>query len=277
MKLPRLITSAQNSKIKLLNRLRTKRGRQEEARFVIDHQRDLQRARQQGYEIDFLLYSPQQVDSAALPPGQAFALAPKLLERVSYRQNPDGLVAVMHSKPPQGPDALQRHAIASALVLIDLRVPGNIGALLRSADAADMDAIMLVDSALDVYNPNIIRSSTGACFRNRIFHLNAEQLLAWLNAAKPQVIAGDVAGEKRLYDIEFRQPTAILLGAEDQGLGQRWLDVADIRASIPMAGRVCDSLNVSVSGAIFMYEFFRQRQLRLERSVFLQTQTRDRD
>ncbi len=258
MKPPPPITSAQNSKIKLVQRLRSKRGRAAEARFVIDYERDLRRALQQGYRIDTLLYCPDSVDITAFPPSDAYALSPRLLERASYRQNPGGIIAIMRSKPPLGMAQLQQQTIRSALILVNLRVPGNIGALLRSADAAALDAVMLVDTALDIYNPNIIRSSAGACFRGHIYQLESEPLIAWLNAGGFQIVAADVTGRQSLYDVDFRQPCAIALGAEADGLDQRWRDAAHALAAIPMAGRLADSLNVSVSGALFMYERYRQ-------------------
>ena len=255
------ITSAQNSKIKLVNRLRTKRGREAEARFVIDYERDLRRALRLGYQIDYLLYCPELTSLADYSDYEAHELSPRLLARASYRQNPDGIIAVMHSREAKGLEALYATPIEKALILVNLRVPGNIGALMRSADASALDAVILVDSALDLYNPNIIRSSTGACFRENIFQTKCDDVIVWLRKGGFQSVTADVEGNCSIYDIDFRGKSAIVLGAEDQGLDSGWINVADLRARIPMAGRVTDSLNVSVSGAIFMYELYRQRQL----------------
>ncbi len=258
---PLLITSAQNSKIKLVNRLRSKRGRQSEARFVIDYERDLRRALQQGYDIDFILYCPD------LPPApdyrgiEAHQVTPSLLKRVSYRDNPDGIIAIMRSKPAKELAQLEVAEIQHAIVLVDLQVPGNIGALLRTADAADIDAIILVDTALDLYNPNVIRSSTGACFLDNIYQLSSEEALAFLTKEGFQILAADVAGGRMLYDVNFRPKSAIALGSEDQGLSPDWINRADQCVRIPMEGVISDSLNVSVTGALFMYELYRQKQL----------------
>ena len=258
---PLLITSAQNSKTKLVNRLRSKRGRQSEARFVIDYERDLQRALQQGYDIDFILYCPALSPAPDYLGSEAHQVTPSLLKRVSYRENPDGMIAVMRSKPAKDLAQLEAAEIHHAIVLVDLQVPGNIGALLRTADAAGIDAIILVDTALDLYNPNVIRSSTGACFLDNIYQLNSEEALGFFTKAGFQIVAADVAGGRTLYEVDFRAKSAIALGTEDQGLSRDWINRADQCVRIPMAGAVSDSLNVSVSGALFMYELYRQKQL----------------
>lgn len=255
-----LITSAQNSKIKLVNRLRSKRGRQREGRFVIDYQRDLRRALQQGYEIDFLLYCPDLIPAPDCGPIETCQVTPQLLKRISYRENPAGLIAVLRGRPAKALPQMQATVVHHAIALVGLSVPGNIGALLRSADAADIDAVILVDTALDLYNPNIIRSSTGACFRDHIFQLSSAEALAFLRREGFQIVAADVAATPAHYELDFRPKSAVALGSEDQGLPREWIDRADQIARIPMSGAVSDSLNVSVSGAIFMYEMYRQKR-----------------
>ena len=251
------ITSANSSRLKLVKRLRGKRGREAESRFVIDYARDLRRALDLGYQADFLLYSAEMGADISAIDCETHGITPQLLKRFSYRENPDGVLAVMRSQPPRGRAQLAEADINTALAMVDLRVPGNIGALMRSADASGMDAIMLVDCALDLYNPNIIRSSTGACFLDNVYQLSSAEAMAWLRSAGLSIVAADVAGE-RLYDSDFAPKTAIALGAEDSGLNAFWLENAHRRARIPMAGRVADSLNVSVSGAIMMFELQRQ-------------------
>lgn len=257
-----LITSAQNSKIKLVNRLRGKRGRQQEARFVIDYERDLRRALQQDYLIEFILHCPELAPLPDLYDAEIHQVTPDLLKRASYRENPDGMIAVMRSKPAKGLSELREVRIVQALVLVALQVPGNIGALLRTADAAGIDAVILVDVALDLYNPNIIRSSTGACFRDNIFQLSGGEALTFLERDGFQIAAADVAGERSLYELDFRAKSAIVLGAEDRGLPRDWVTAADDVLRIPMQGTISDSLNVSVCGAILMYELYRQTRHR---------------
>ncbi len=255
------ITSPQNSKVKLVNRLRSKRGRETEKRFLIDHQRDLRRALGQGYCIDFLLYCPDLVSPDDLPDSEVHELSADLLKRVSYRENPSGIVAVLHSGENRGSAELEAAEVNTAIVMVDLRVPGNIGALLRSADATALDAIILVDTSLDLYNPNIIRSSTGACFLDNIFLLSSEQAISYFKRGGFQIVSADPQGKKSIFEVDLCRKTAIVLGTEDSGLSPVWSENADSLVRIPMASRVTDSLNVSVTGAVFMYELYRQRQV----------------
>ena len=167
------ITSEQNSKIKLVKRLRSKRGRANARRFLIDYERDLRRALDCGYTIDYLLHCPDIAAAPSLDAVEIHQVTPQLMKRISYRENPDGMVAVMHSRPTKGLHDFGESPPGQVLVLVNLSVPGNVGALLRTADAAAIDAVILVDSALDLYNPNVIRSSTGACFRDNVYKLNS--------------------------------------------------------------------------------------------------------
>lgn len=257
------ITSPQNSKVKLINRLRSKRGREQENLFVIDYERDLDRAIAQGYEIEFLLYCPSVADESALAEfsnTQIYEVSEQVLNKVSYRENSTGIVAVLKAMQTKGLSDLEQASIQNAIGLVDLRKPGNIGALLRTADATGFDAILLVDMSLDLYNPNIIRSSTGACFLDNIYQLDSASTIQYCQSNDIQIISAYVTGNQTLYDVDFRQKTAIMLGTEDKGLDQQWIENSDYLVQIPMAGRISDSLNVSVSGAIFMYEALRQRQ-----------------
>ena len=258
------ISSQNNARVKLAKRLRGKRARQLEGRFLIENRRDLQRALGQGFAIDFALFCPEVAgqDPGFCPPSTpAFEVSPQILAQLSYRQNPSGFVALMRSQPQRGLRELESAAMDTALVLDDLRVPGNIGALMRSADAAGIDAIVLVDSALDLYNPNIIRSSTGACFADSIYHLSGREALDVFRERGFQLIAADARADAAFYEIDFRRKTALILGAEDRGLRAIWRESCDALARIPMSGRLADSLNVSVCGAIFMVEMRRQRDL----------------
>lgn len=256
------ITSLQNTKVKLVNRLRSKRGREQEGLFVIDYERDLERAIQQGYEVEFILYCPAIADESILestPDTSIYEVSQQIMDKVGYRENSTGIVAILRSKPIKGLTELQQATVQHALGFVDLQKPGNIGALLRTADATGFDAILMVDMSLDLYNPNIIRSSTGACFLDNIYQLDTPTTINYCQSNQLQIVAAYVDGDKTLYDVNFRQKTAIMLGTEDKGLNQQWVDNCDHLVNIPMDGRISDSLNVSVSGAIFMYEALRQR------------------
>ena len=255
------ITSLQNAKVKLANKLRTRRWRDREMRFVIDDLRDLQRAVALGYTIDFVFVESQFGDIDLPAAAQVYIVSSDVLAKVSYRDNPSSIVAVMHRKSDKTGDQLGEMTAAAVLGLVDLRKPGNIGALLRTADAAGFGAVFLIDTSLDIYNPNVIRSSTGACFLDNIFQVTSGEALRFFRANNYTVVAARPDGGKDLFAIQVTRPAAVILGTEDQGLSPFWLEHSDQTISIPMSGQVSDSLNVSVSGAIIMYEIYRQQHV----------------
>lgn len=258
--MPELITSLQNPRVKLLRRLRDKRDREREGRFVIDSIRDLGRALACGLTPDFVLVCPQELreDLPDLPAGSVIHVTPDVMEKVSYRDNPEGVAAVMVTPAKFGAGALDNVPDAPILGLVSLNKPGNIGALLRTADAAGFRSIFLIDCALDVYNPNIIRSSTGAVFLGNIYTLTSEEAQSFFTSRGVQVIGTHLHAAKSAYDVIYQPKMALLMGTEDVGLDDSWLPHCDAQVIIPMAGQLADSLNVSVAGAILMYEVLRQ-------------------
>jgi RNA methyltransferase, TrmH family len=263
------ITSFQNPKIKQFRKLRERGERDRQRRFVIDDSRDLVRALDCGYEIDYGLYCADLDQGGGdildrIADGSIYEVPRAIMEKASYRQNPSPVVVVMKQPPLPDLNAPVLRIVSSnevsILVLVDLCKPGNIGALLRTADAAGFTTILLVDTALDIYNPNVIRSSTGACFLGNIYTASTAEALHLLREGECSIIAAAVMGDCSLFDVDFRGKIAVVLGTEDRGLDDTWLSAADHLVRIPMSGRLSDSLNVSVSGAIFMYEALRQRQ-----------------
>ncbi len=254
------ITSFQNPKVKLAKQLHEKKHRQREMCFLVDDLRDLSRAISFGYEIAFVLACPSLMgddewDFVQSTPFSVYEVSPDLLEKTAYRQNPTGILAIVQQKPtPTLPIALS----TPILGLVALEKPGNIGALLRTADASGFKTVFLIDTALDLYNPNIIRASTGACFLNNVYALSSEQALRFFKDNAYQVISAHLEGTKSLYDVLFTPKTAVMLGTEDEGLSATWEKACDELVKIPMLGQLSDSLNVSVSGAVFMFEAFRQ-------------------
>lgn len=259
------ISSFQNSKIKQAKKLHDKRHRQQSGLFAVDDARDLARALANGYAVVYALFSPglatpeEQARAADLP--QVYEVTPELMQKASYRQNPGGLMAVLRQQPPAGYAAAVQVTAQHILALVGLEKPGNVGALLRTADAAGFTAIFLVDTALDIYNPNIIRSSTGACFLRNLYQLSSTEAQAIFRDNGYQVVAAHLAGDTSLFALDLRRKSAIVLGTEDRGLPEAWVAACDRLVRIPMVGQLADSLNVSVSGAIFMYEALRQQQL----------------
>lgn len=261
------ITSFQNSKIKLANKLASKRQREKTGLFLVDYARDLERALQAGYEIEFAFYCEMLASDddkqllVQLQDAEVYDVHQDLMDKASYRQNPSGLVAVMQQKPTLTLEDAGKIDTRHILGLVNLSKPGNIGALLRTADAAGIEMVFLVDVALDIYNPNIIRSSTGAVFLDNIYQMSSDDAVSFFAERDIAIVAAHLDGTMSLYDVDFNtKRTAIMLGAEDTGLDDSWVNHCDKLVKIPMMGRISDSLNVSVSGAIFMYEALRQHQ-----------------
>jgi RNA methyltransferase, TrmH family len=260
------ITSFQNSKIKLANKLVSKRERQKHNLFLIDYARDLKRALQCHYTVEFAFYCDVLATDDdkslldTLSDSEIYDVSPELMEKASYRQNPGGLVAIMQQKKSLTVKDAEKIHSDNILGLVKLSKPGNIGALLRTADATGFDTVFLIDTPLDSYNPNIIRASTGTVFLDNIYQLTTFEALDFFAEQQISIVATHLDGTMDLYDFDFTEhPTAILLGAEDTGLEDIWVNHSDALVKIPMIGRLSDSLNVSVSGAIFMYEALRQR------------------
>lgn len=260
------ITSAHNTRMKLIQHLREKKGRVREQLFVVDALRDLMRALQHGYQVEFAMVSPelaksdiytvlQQIDAKLI-----FEVPADLLRKAGYRENPEGVVAVFHAREkltaahlPIGPQRI--------LILDGLEKPGNVGALLRSADASGFEAVILSNSALDLFNPNIIRASTGAVFLHNIFEISREDTISYCTGQRIRVLGADPNAPVNLYDLDLTaSAVAVVLGKEDIGLDSAWHEQADYLVRIPMLGEMVDSLNVSVSGALLMYEVLRQQR-----------------
>ncbi len=258
------ITSTQNPRVKQVRKLRNRRERVQTGLFVVDNPRDLARALERDYTIAHAFYCADHdnySETLSLLNGSlTYTVNTDLMAKISYRESPGPVVAVMHQKPRKS--AAELHEIACTLVLglVDLRKPGNIGALMRTADATGFEAILLIDTALDLYNPNIIRSSTGACFLNNVYTVTTNEALTFFQQREYAITAAVVDGNHTLYEVDFTAgPVAVVMGTEDLGLPAHWIEVCDTRVRIPMVGQIADSLNVSVSGAIFMAEALRQR------------------
>lgn len=259
------ITSPQNDKIKLTSKLSEKRQREKTGLFRVDDARDLRRALDNGYTIEFLLFCTQlatEEDTTLIDENDAaliYEVDTDLMQKASYRQNPGGLVAVLHQRDLpllETAEGSESHILG----LVQLTKPGNIGALLRTADAAGFRTIFLIDTPLDIYNPNIIRASTGTCFLNNLYSLTTQEAIAFFRENKINMLAAHLAGIVSLFDYDFTaRRTAVLVGAEDTGLDNSWTAACDALVKIPMQGHMVDSLNVSVSGAIIMYEALRQQ------------------
>ena len=255
-----IITSPQNQRIKHVVALQQKSSlRREEGLFVVEGQREIEHCMASGYEVvevftvDGLRFT---VDSPVTK------VSPQVYEKMAYRGSTEGMIAIVKAKD---------HSISSVnckllsvnnplvVVLESVEKPGNLGAILRSADAANVDAVIVCDPLTDLYNPNLIRASIGAIFTVPTAVCTSEECIAFLKERKIKILTAQLQDSYEYYNYDMRQATAIVMGTESTGLTQQWREAADAHIRIPMLGRL-DSLNVSVSAAILMYEAVRQRK-----------------
>ncbi|MFC6591075.1 TrmH family RNA methyltransferase [Deinococcus lacus] len=254
-----LITSLQNPAIKQLVRLRSRREREQAGVILVEGARELRRALAGGGEpLDIYacpeLYSPEAASLAGEWPAESLTwLSRPAFEKVSGRENPDGLLAVLltprQDLPQPGPDAL-------VLVLHGLEKPGNVGAILRTADGAGVTAVLVIDG--DPYSPNVIRSSQGSVFTVPTRALSEAEALAWLEQHGFRCLACTPDAHDTLWEADLRGRAALFLGTEHAGLPPH-LRRLDASLRIPMQGEA-DSLNVGVAAALVMYEALRQRR-----------------
>ena len=249
-----LLTSPQNPKIKDLLNLETKsRERRARGLFVVEGRREYERARAAGWQTEtlFVREGEPEADQAD------FLVNERLYEKIACRGGTEGIVAVMRVQERRLAD-LPLSDSPLVLVLERVEKPGNLGAVLRSADAAGVDAVLVCDPLTDLYNPNLIRASLGALFSVPTVACCSQEAFDWLSAHDVAILTAQLQDSKLYYDTDMVRPTAIVFGAEDTGLSPFWRERADAHIRIPMAGAM-DSLNVSVSAAILAYEAVRQR------------------
>ncbi len=293
-KMPEVLTSAQNPKIKRLLALQQKsQERRKSGLFVVEGRRELEHCLEAGYEVEtiFCINSltpdpsprssllallakndegsgylmPQfnenttQLVSPQLNEETTYLVSPQLYEKIAYRGSTEGVIAIMKAKKLQLED-LTLCENPLIVVLESVEKPGNLGAVLRSADAAQADAVIVCDPLTDLYNPNLIRSSIGAIFTVPTVACTSEECIRFFQERKIQILTAQLQDSKLYYDTPMTQGTAIVMGTESTGLTDQWRKAATAHIRIPMLGRL-DSLNVSVSAAILLFEAVRQRQI----------------
>ena len=261
------ISSRQNPRFKRALGLREARERREQGRFLVDGAREIGRALDAGLALVEAWLAPDRLSdeaSRALLPRlhaarvELIETTPELMARIAYGERDEGLVVVVEA-PPTDLDRLALPPDALVSVVEGIEKPGNLGALLRSADGAGVDAVIVADPISDTWNPNAIRASVGTIFSLPLAVAAAVQALAFLRGKGIAVVAARVDASAEYDAIDLTGPVALVVGSEDAGLGPTWSgpDVAAVR--IPMLG-VADSLNVSASAAVLFYEARRQRR-----------------
>lgn len=257
-----IITSAQNPKIKKLLQLQQKSSeRRKEGLFVVEGRRELMHCLEAGYEVDTLFYCNNvSSDVADLMSSckRVFAVSADVYAKIAYRGSTEGVVAEVKSRHHTLADLkLSEHPLI--VVLESVEKPGNLGAVLRSADAAGADAVIVCDPLTDLYNPNLIRSSLGAIFSVQSAACTSEECIEYLKAKGIAILTAQLQDSSLYYETDMKRATAIVIGTESTGLSDAWRLAADAHIRIPMLGKM-DSLNASVSAAILLFEAVRQRQ-----------------
>lgn len=258
------ITSAQNPFIKSLVLLQEKaKARKQSGTFLIEGQREIELALKGGYVLDTVLFLPELISESQLQkiigsgPAEVIAISKEVYQKLAYRDTTEGLLAVAQSKSLQLSD-LQLPENPLIVVMEAIEKPGNIGAMLRTCDAANVDAVILANPKTDLYNPNIVRSSVGCLFTNQIATASTEDVIAYLIKNNISFYSATLQNATAYHTQNYTTPTALVVGTEATGLSQLWRDKATQNIIIPMQGEI-DSMNVSVAAAILIFEAKRQR------------------
>jgi len=259
------IQSTQNSRIKNIQKLFAKsKERKEQNLFVIEGAREIRLALSGSYSLDSVFICPELFAKTGYPEIQQeipssllFEVSPAVFEKIAYREHSDGILALARPKV---------HCLTNLglpdnpfiIVLEAVEKPGNLGAILRTADAAKVDAVIICDPLTDVYNPNVIRSSVGCIFTVPVAVSTQSDTFSFLKENRIRIFAAELQASQEYQNTDFTQAAALIMGTEADGLTPFWIEHADTRIKIPMRGKI-DSLNVSVSTAVLTFEAMRQR------------------
>lgn len=261
------ITSVHNPRVKAAARLRQRKGRDEQGRIIIDGLREIIQAIAAGVDVLEVYFfsglcedeSHQRVlEAAEKAGGELIEVAPHVMEKLSFGQRVEGLVAV--AKPPRRTISDVKLAESTLAAVVEgIEKPGNLGAIVRTADASGVAAVLVAQGGTDLYNPNAIRASLGAIFRVPVVAVSTEEALRWLRAEQFRVFAARVDGVTEYTAVDFRGRAAIALGSEARGLSAQWRGETIKTIRLPLLGSV-DSLNLSATAAVLFYEALRQRR-----------------
>jgi TrmH family RNA methyltransferase len=258
-----VIASLQNQKIKNVVALEKPRERKRQNLLVVEGVKELSLAFSAGYEFETVFFCPQIISAE-----NAFALVNDehllvpvthaVFEKISYRETTGGLIGVARQKP-HSLDGLVSGYNALVLVVESVEKPGNLGALLRTADAAHLDAVIVCDPNTDFYNPNVIRSSLGCVFTQQVASATSAEAISWLRKNNISIVCTSLKASRPYHEVDFTAPCAIVMGTEATGLSGIWTDSSDANIIIPMQGSI-DSMNVSTAAAVVIFEAKRQRK-----------------
>ncbi len=260
------ISSPQNPRVKSAVRLRRRSHRDESGLMLIEGYREVKRALDNGHvpiELfvceDFFIgkNEPALIQACSKSGAEIHRCTRLVFEKIAYRDRPEGLVAIA----PQLRLSLTDVVLSNAPLVVVAEAtekPGNLGTILRSADAAGVECVLVCDRCTDISNPNVVRASIGTLFSLPVVEVSSEQAILWLHENNIRAIAATPHAQSHYFEADFAGPTAIVVGTEQYGLSDVWLQEADLQVRIPMLGQA-DSLNVASATTILLYEAMRQR------------------
>jgi len=255
-----IIVSPQNEKIKKIIKLQKAHERKKQNIIIIEGEREIKMAHDCGLEIIEYYYCPEIMPGAKKPLwllAETIIVSPIIFKKICYKENPDGFLALARPKYLELNEVkLSKNPII--IILEAVEKPGNLGAILRTAHAAGVDAVIINDPQTDIYNPNVIRASMGHIFSKQTIVASIADTIKWLRLNKINSIATTITAKDYYHKTDLKSPFALIMGTEKFGLSQNWLKEIKNSVKIPMKDNI-DSLNVSVSTAIIIYEGLRQR------------------
>ncbi|MCE7862629.1 MAG: RNA methyltransferase [Bacteroidetes bacterium CHB5] len=257
-----LITSTQNPKIKSLLALEKPRERRKQQLFIIEGAKEVRMAMEAGYRIGNIFFCEEildkkesgdllQQDKLLIP------VSKDVFDKIAIRESTGGILAVAEQKTHRLQD-IKLRSNPLLLILEAVEKPGNLGAILRTADAAGVDAVIICDPQTDFYNPNVIRSSVGCVFTKQIASATSEETINWLKQHQIHIYCTYLKASKPYHQTDFSKPCAVVMGTEATGLSDTWIQNSTANIIIPMQGKI-DSMNVSNAAAVVVFEARRQR------------------
>ncbi|AIZ42050.1 TrmH family RNA methyltransferase [Cellulophaga baltica] len=263
------ISSLQNALIKNVLVLKDKsRERKKTGSFLLEGIREFELALKGNYSIETIFYAEDLFSETKIealiaslrPQSELISVSKEVYQKIAYRETTEGIIAIAKAKVHQLSELKFKNKNPLILIAEAPEKPGNIGALLRTADAANLDAVIIANPKTDLYNPNIIRSSVGCVFTNAIAMGNTTEIIAFLKQNNINIFCAALTASKVYTHVSYKTSAAIVVGTEATGLSNEWLENATQNIIIPMEGEI-DSMNVSVSAAIVIFEAKRQRSL----------------
>lgn len=242
------------------------RERRKQQLFIIEGEREIRLAAEAGYKIGNIFFCDEIIDASQIPNvlkdnKLIVPVSKEVFEKIAVRENSGGMIAVAEQKPHLlSQIRLKKNPLI--LVLESVEKPGNLGAILRTADAAGVDAVIICDPQTDFYNPNVIRSSVGCVFTNQLAAVSSDEAIAWLKKNQVKIFCTSLQASKPYHQIDFTHPSAIVMGTEATGLSEIWTKNSDANIIIPMQGKI-DSMNVSNATAVVVFEVLRQRDFKV--------------